>query len=645
MDAFRFRVKLAGALLGLFALAVFARLVTIQVVHREEYSRKSRQQTVQRRVVRATRGRILDSRGRELAVSVGGDASEARQEARVYPNGELAGPLLGYVGRDGYGLGGAELAFERYLRGEDGWTLVHRDARITKGGQRNYNVDLPEKPAVRGADVHLTIDLEIQKILQSILQQTLERYRAQGAMGVVVDPSTGAILAMANEPSFDPNRSQEYPLAQRVNRCIGGIYEPGSTYKLVTASAALQERVLAESDTLFAGNGVYTVYGESIRDHKPFGIITFADAVAQSSNVFFARLADRLGNERFYRYTCDFGFGERTGIALPGEEAGIVHPVREWSGRTRVTMAMGHELCATLLQVVMLYAAVANDGVLVQPMICNRVVDAGGEGIDTSTVRPVRRVVSRDVARRLRVMLRQVVQDGTGTLANVDGVEIAGKTGTSQKLDLQTRAYMADRYVTSFVGMVPAEEPALVCGIVVDDPDTARAGGLSAAPAFRQVVRQLVSNPDLRYAERILSDSSRQSLQRTPSAQATVPAVCGMSVGEAREKLQALGVLFDVIGTADTVRYQSPAWGRLPSTGMRVKLYADESVRVGGVDAPRVAVPDCRGADLREAISMLNVRGIMPYVIGAGVVRGQRPGAGALLRQAEPCSLFCSYGS
>ncbi len=649
MDAFRARVTFVGACLVLLALLVTGKLVSIQVLRREELTLRSRQQSLQRRVVPATRGRILDRKGRELAVSVGTgadrDAVAQVGDGRVYPYGDIGGPVLGFVGRDGYGLGGAEFAFDRYLRGEDGWTMVQRDARITQGRQRKYNVDLPAKPPERGADVYLTIDLDIQTILQGLLQRALKRYRASAAMGIVADPSTGAILAMANEPSFDPNRSAKYPLSERQNRCISGLYEPGSTYKLVAASAAVQEKLLCESDTMFAGNGVYTVYGESIRDHRPFGTITFAEALAHSSNVFFARTADRLGNETFYRYTRNYGFGERTGIALAGEEGGIVHPIREWSGRTRVTMAMGHELSATLLQVVMLYAAVANDGVLVQPVVCDKIVDADGTRVDTAGVRAVRRVVSVETARRLRAMLRAVVSEGTGTAAAIEGADVAGKTGTSQKLDLETRTYSQSGYVTSFVGFAPADSPALVCGIVVDAPDTAKAGGLSAAPVFQQVMRQIISDPDLEYAERILNGGSREPSAAPDQRRQSVPLVCGLSVMQARERLAAAGLLFDIVGRADTVRFQSPAGGQLPSPGMRVKLYADEGVQVQRGSTPRVAVPECRGTDLREAISMLNVRGITPYVTGAGVVQEQRPGVGTLLRHAEPCSLFCSFGS
>jgi len=650
MRALRSRIYAVSAMLCLLLLLVTGRLVMVQVVHRGEYSERSRQQALQRRVVRAVRGRILDCRGRELAVSVddGGWEIEgerpARRAGRIYPRGDMAGPLLGFVGRDGEGQGGAELAFDRVLRGEDGWTIVQRDAHGKKGA-RKYHVDQPAKPPVNGADVYLTIDADMQAILQQVLRQARERYGARSAMGMVVEPASGAVLAMANEPSFNPNTPSRFAMEDRANRCVAENYEPGSTFKLVAAAAALDQRLFRESDTISGGNGVYHVYDQTIRDHAPFGRLTFAEALAFSSNVCFAKIADRLGSETFYRYTRNFGFGERTGIALPGEEAGIVHPVREWSGRTRVTMAIGHEVSATLLQMMMMYAAVANDGVLVQPRICSKVMTASGRA-DSTRTRPLRRVVSVEVAARLRAMLREVVTVGTGVKAAVDGVMVAGKTGTSNKFDKETHAYVEDRNVASFVGFAPVDKPVLLCGIVLDEPDSAKSGGLSAAPAFQQVLRQVISHPDLAYAQRLLGqDRPAPALAAGRSKVRTVPLVSGMSVRQAEERLKTLGIACEVIGTADTVSYQSPVAGRISSAGLSVKLFADDQSERGYDAMARVAVPECRGQDLRDALSLLRVRRLTPFVVGAGRVTEQRPAVGALVTEAAVCSLFCSFGS
>ncbi|MBD3243837.1 MAG: PASTA domain-containing protein [Chitinivibrionales bacterium] len=640
MRTFRIRLAFVSVLLSLLGGMVLAKLVSIQVIHADEFSQRSRQQSLQRRVVRAPRGRLLDRKGRELAVSVEGGGDDAAA-GRLYPHGDLAAPVLGFIGRDGYGLGGAELAFDGMLRGEDGWTIVQRDARATNGRQRKYNVDLPSKPATPGADIYLTIDLDIQTILQNVLKQTLERFDARGVMGMVMDPKTGRILAMASEPSFDPNVVTRYSLAQRANRCISHNYEPGSTFKLVAAAAALEEKRFNEGDVLDANHGVYVVYDQSIRDHQPFTTLTFTQALTHSSNVCFAKVADRLGSETFYRYTRNFGFGQRTGIALPGEEEGIVHPIRAWSGRTRVTMAIGQELTATLLQVMMLFGAVANDGVLLQPRICERVVDTEGEVVDSATSRPVRRVVSSTVAARLRTMLQTVVDSGTGTRAGIDGVAVAGKTGTSQKLDEDKQGYSDSLFYASFVGFAPVDDPALLCGIVVDEPATGKAGGLAAAPAFRQVVTQAISHPDLEYAERILGQRPVGPIE--DEERIRVPMLCGLPVLEAERRLREADIGFQVIGDADTVTHQSPLSGARLAAGAFVKLYANDSPIIGADSTVRVAVPECRGKDLRDALSLLNIRGLTPYVKGAGRVVRQFPPVGTVTEETAVCTLECAF--
>jgi cell division protein FtsI/penicillin-binding protein 2 len=274
--------------LTIFFLAVVGKLFTVQILESEKYASDSEKQVHKRRILNARRGNIYDRRGRQLAFGVPGrvaldlgalgveDADgKAELLQRVYPMGEVAGPLLGYVGKDGYGLGGAEFAFDHYLRGEDGWEMVHKD-----GKRRMYRkIGLPGKAPRDGSDVYLTIDVNLQKIAQSVLKQTVESLGAKGAMCVVMDPHSGKILAMANEPSFNPNIPSSYPLADRQNKVIGLVYEPGSTFKAVTASVALQEGKYSEADIINGNNGTFEIYGEVIRDDAPQGKITFTRAL------------------------------------------------------------------------------------------------------------------------------------------------------------------------------------------------------------------------------------------------------------------------------------------------------------------------------------------------------------------------------
>ena len=253
-------------------------------------------------------------------------------------------------------------------------------------------------------------------------------------MCIVMDPSNGKILAMVNEPSFNPNFPSNYSMISRQNKCISNVYEPGSTFKIITAAAALQDNIMKEQDLIYGNKGVFEIYHQVIRDHSPYGYLTFENALAYSSNVCFAKISNDVGNERLYRFTRDFGFGEKCGVELPGEEAGILHPVKSWSGRTRVTMAMGQEISVTLLQMILPFAAVANGGVLVSPEICEKIVNTDNEVVKSFKYRPVRRVLSEDVAQRLKSMMKKVVDSGTGKNAAIEGVSVAGKQAPVRNL-------------------------------------------------------------------------------------------------------------------------------------------------------------------------------------------------------------------
>lgn len=605
MNQFRIRQVFVMVVLMAAAAIVISRLFTIQVLESDRYVKRSRDQTQQRKIVTAQRGALIDRCGRTMARSMkngivvtpdvlGMNTSNRNGRTvvkRVYPLGDIAGPLLGYIGKDGYGLGGAELAFDRYLRGEDGWVILQKDGR----NNRYRKIGLPEKEPIGGCDVVLTVDINVQKIVQSVLKKTVRSLRARGGMCVVMEPSSGKVLAMANEPSFNPNIPSRYSIAKRKNKCISMVYEPGSTFKVVTASIAMQEKIKNEQDLLFGDNGSYRIYDQVIRDHKPYGYLTFAKALTYSSNICFAKVANEVGNKKLYRYVRDFGFGTKTCIDLPGEEAGIVHPVNRWSGRTRVTMAMGQELSATLMQMMLSYTVIANGGVLLSPRIVEKVIDRSGTVVDSGGYHPVRRVIAEDVASRLRNMLKDVVDNGTGKRAAISDVDVGGKTGTSQKPD--SGGYSQTLSWSSFIGFVPVEQPVLLCGVVIDEPAGGEMGGEAAAPVFRKIISQILSHPELEFAERILKNNRiRKQPLKTPAF--TVASV---------EKKES----------------QDETEMRLPP---------DDSG----------TVPDCTGKDLRDAVNLLITHGSKPYAVGFGKVKRQHPPPGAKLMPAAVCTLFCT---
>jgi len=663
----RTRLIAISLVLVIPAAAIVWRLFDIQVMQRSHYAAESRKQAQQRILISAHRGDIRDCKGRVLSSSIGmqmklpvaalrhepdvkKDPAKSADSAlgtiavkRVYPFGEAAGAVLGYVGKDGDGLGGAEFCFDKYLKGENGWEIVMRDGR----NHRYPTMNLPKKDPMTGSDVYLTIDIDIQKIAENVIHQTVEKLSAKGAMCIVMEPATGRILAMVNDPSFNPNLAIRYTLDQRSNKCVGYTYEPGSTFKAITAACALQECVRRETDTIDGNHGVYEIYDEKIRDEKPYGRLSFTDALAYSSNVCFAKIATDIGSERLYRYARDFGLGDRSGIRLPGEECGVVHPVEKWSGRTLVTMAIGQEVSVTLLQMAEIYSAIANEGILSEPRIFERIVSPGGDVVDSSSLQPVRRVIRQDIASRLKAMLCEVVKRGTGTKAAIPGVAVAGKTGTAQKIDKLTGTYSMTRGWSSFIGFAPVDQPQLLCAVLIDEPLHAEMGGVAAAPAFAKIMSQIISHPELHYAERMLGrPSPGTAAAKASGPMATVepvrvPQLSGMPVQRATALLASENIPYELIGTGDKIDNQEPTAGSGLGAGAKLVLYTN-------ADVPRdhslgVCMPDCRGKELRDAINSLNMRGLVPAVVGEGFVQRQFPLGGSIARHAEACTLMCSF--
>jgi hypothetical protein len=347
-----------------------------------------------------------------------------------------------------------------------------------------------------------------------------------------------------------------------------------------------------------------------------------------------------------YRYTRNFGLGDRTCIRLPGEENGIVHPVDKWSGRTLVTMAIGQEVSVTLLQMAMVFATIANDGVLCEPRIYERITSSDGEVVDSSEFRAVRRVISQESARRLKAMLCGVVKKGTGVKAAVPGLTVAGKTGTAQKIDKETGTYSATRSWSSFIGFTPPDFPQLLCAVLIDEPLHGEMGGAAAAPAFAKIIGQIISHPQLAYAEHMLgqSVSDTRPLKRDKVSTAVpTPGLCGTTVQQAITFCTSGHIPFEVVGDGRTINNQEPPEGSPLSGGEKLFLYA---VNIDGSPVPRsgARMPDCRGKELRDALNAVSIRGLVPHVTGAGFVQRQYPAVGSIVRNAEACTLVCSFG-
>ena len=404
---------------------------------------------------------------------------------RHYPQGQLAGQVIGFVGRDSEGLEGLELKYNDYIRGEAGSSVTERDAlgrRVLVQGVEGLQIP-------PGSDIHLTLDTAIQHIAEKELEASILKYRAKAGVAIIVDPFTGEVLALANYPSFDPNLYNKQSADQRRNRAVADSYEPGSTFKTILAAAALEEDVVGKEDLFYCEMGKYPYAGKIIHDTHPYGWLSFSKILQVSSNIGFTKVAEKLKKDRYFKYIEKFGFGHSTGIDVPGEVPGLLRKAESWSAIDLATHAFGQGISATPMQMVMAYAAIANGGFLMRPYITQRVVSPQGEVVLENQPHVVRRVVSEKTAKQLASMLSQVTTEGgTGAMANIEGFEVAGKTGTAQKADPVHGGY-SNKRVGSFVGFVPANNPRLVALVLIDEPEGSVYGGVVAAPVFRNIAQ------------------------------------------------------------------------------------------------------------------------------------------------------------
>jgi cell division protein FtsI (penicillin-binding protein 3) len=545
----RRRTLVLAVVLGLWTLGIFARLIQLQAFGHAESSVKVAHQNQLERDIPTDRGMIRDRTGKTLARSIPSysisyepspdsspeaqmapiraaapilgldardleqkrrqlekgksrlylkreaDAETARKVAerkipglhlneephRYYPNGSLAAHVLGGVDVDEKGLAGIELRYNGVLGGRAGSRLVLRDAL-----RREYNVETLFEPKP-GKDIDLTLDLQIQYFAQSALVKACSEHQAAWGSVIVGSPATGEILAMASFPDYDPNALSSASPEQMTDRAVRHMFDPGSTFKIVTAAAAIEHSRVDLADTFDCATGAISVAGGPIRDHKAFGRLAFSDVIAHSSNIGTIQVARRVGPDLFYGMVRAFGFGGRTGIDLPAEAAGLVHPPNAWSRRSLDAMSVGYEISVTTLQLLQAISAIADRGEIVPPRLLKSVAGRGPENASPSGRR---RIMSAAAAETLVGVLIRAVREGTGTAALIPGLTVAGKTGTAQLLERDSRGYTSSRHLAAFAGFVPAEKPALAIVVVICDPKSRQDvyyGGQVAAPVFREI--------------------------------------------------------------------------------------------------------------------------------------------------------------
>ncbi len=680
------RLYLFTILLCIWAVAICGRLVYLQIFQYGEFVQRAARQQQRTVDVSPRRGMIYDRNGQELAMSVMVDSvfavpSEVPDQAmtasilakilkadrndllarmkgqrnfawiarkldpdisdriralnlkgiyfqqepkRYYPKRELSAQVLGYVGLDDEGLAGIERNFDDELRGTPGKMVVSLDARRKSLGSI-------EKQPDPGQNVVLTIDEKIQYIVETELDQAMADTHAVAATVVVQNPKTGEILALANRPTFNPNRSREITLQAMKNRAVTDIYEPGSVFKTVTYSAALEDHLTNTDEIMDCNPGYILVGGIRIRDAHHIGVVPLSKAYAESSDVAAVKLGLRLGQDRFYKYIRDYGFGQQTGIELPGETRGLLKPPSRWSAATIGAMSIGQEVGVTPLQLISMVSAVANDGIYTPPRIVAGVTPPSNQ-YQQVVYRPApqRRVVSPLTAVTMKKMMEEVVLFGTGRRAILNGYTSAGKTGTAQKVDPSTGRYSKTDYVATFVGFAPVNNPALTILVTIDSAKGLHQGGQISAPVFNRIAQKVLTYMNVPHDAEIKTDPQRKVMMakiRDEDLSDGADDHVGeplteepVTVAESKTPKPSGQVVPASMRQTKPVEAPAPALPDPNPTPARGTVVVD-------VEGGQV-VPSLVGLPLRSAISTAQQAGFELAILGNGVAREQSPAAG-----------------
>ncbi|MGA2316918.1 MAG: penicillin-binding transpeptidase domain-containing protein [Thermodesulfobacteriota bacterium] len=643
---FKVRIIFLSCLLFFCFVLILGRMFQLQVLKKEQlYKLAAQQQNVQIPLV-PKRGTVYDTKGNELAVSIEVDSVYAdarkvvdvektanelasilqidrkelkqrlknhrpfewvqrkisskeaerikalqlpglsflKENRRFYPNSKLAAHLIGFVGLDSKGLEGVEFQYDALLNGENHVWTAARDAL----GREIAMGNVPFEKEDHYRNIVLTIDKPIQHITETELDRGVEKWGAKGGMAIAMDPLTGKILAMASYPTFNPNQFIQYRSKSWRNEAVSDVFEPGSLFKVFLAAAALEEQAVRPSDSFFCENGSYTVYDRTIHDHSKHGWLTFQQIIKFSSNIGASKVGEKMGRERFYRYISAFGFGEKTRINLPGEGKGIVHHPRYWPPVALDTISFGQGISVTGIQLVTALSAIANGGFLMKPYVVEKIMDEKGEVVQSFQPEIVRKIISEETAKKVTALLKATTEKGgTGEGAVPAGYEVAGKTGTAQKVDSLLGGYSEDRYTSGFMGFAPAEEPKLVLLVVIDEPQGNNYGGVVAAPIFKAIMEKALPYLNVIPKGTMIVKNELDSAPKKGALEPQ-PLIDGVKVGK--------------------------------GAGM-------------------VVMPDLTGLSMRNALSRMEGRGLIIRVSGNGKVVEQTPRPGTVIEKGDICYL------
>ena len=700
------RLYILGGLLLLWLCVICLRLVYLQIFRYGDFQQRADHQQQRSINVSAKRGIIFDRQGNELAMSIMVDSAFAvpsevpdlpnaislitritgedarfvladcrahktfcwvarkanaetveriralnlqgihfqKESKRFYPKRELAAQVLGYVGTDDGGLSGIERGYDEQLRGQPGRMQISVDAR------KKWFARIEKEPEA-GDNLVLTIDEKIQYIAERELEQAIKDTHAIAGTVIVENPRTGEILALANRPTFNPNIKKQIKNEALKNRAVSDVYEPGSTFKLVTISGALEERITRPEEVFDCQMGSIVINGMRIRDSKPHGLLTVSDVLAESSDVGAIKIALRLGEDRFYKYIRAYGFGQQTGIELPGETRGLTKPVNRWSKVSIGAISMGQEIGVSPIQLAAMVSTFANDGVWEAPRI---VATTTPPSIipQTFVFRPEheRRVISAMTAAQMRQMMRGVVLHGTGRKAVLEGYTAAGKTGTAQKVDPATGGYSRTKYVGSFAGFAPINNPAVTVAVILDSAVGLHQGGQVAAPVFQRVTQQVLEyqhvphdmqlppNRQVWLAQNKVKDSDLDESSPDHLGSSlevadigpldSAPRVPAVSQQAPKPSAAQGGVVPAALRAKETAP-QAPSAVSLPANITDSAKSASNETVVLDVEQGGIEVPSFIGKSVRNALELAEDSGLELNLVGSGIAREQSPAPGS----------------
>jgi cell division protein FtsI (penicillin-binding protein 3) len=710
------RLWILAAILFLWVIAIVGRLVYLQVVKYHFFYDLAARQTRRILDVEPRRGTVYDRNGTELAMSIDVDSVFAvpseipdqettaqilstvlhvdaqellarmraqknfawmerkvdaetsdrvrqlnlkgiyfrKEPKRFYPKRDLAAQVIGYVGTDDEGLGGLELVFDDDLRGIPGREIISVDARRRWFGRVEREPD-------PGQNLVLTIDGTIQYIVEKELEQAMQDTGAAAGTVVVQNPRTGEILALANRPTFNPNVFNSVPKEALKNRAVSDVYEPGSVFKTVTYSAAIEQGVVRPEDMVDCQGGAITVFGMTIHDAHKMGVMTIAEAYAHSSDVAAIKTGMKLGDVRFDDYIRSYGFGAQTGIELPGESRGLKKPVNRWSKVSIASMSMGQEIGVTAVQVVSMVSSIANDGVYTPPRV------VAGELPPNAGPKPIvfhppqqHRVISTMTAVKMKKMMESVVLDGTARRAILDGYTVAGKTGTAQKVDPATGAYSKTKYVASFVGFAPVNNPAITIAVILDSAQGLHQGGQVSAPVFKSIAQQVLEymhvphdiEPKNQQRLMLLASARNDDTEEDSNHLASPISVQdddtnpgrGTEHGAAESATKAQPAAVNIALKTDNSATAVAADGTSSSAAAPLPNppASTDGTVVFNVESG-IVVPSFVGRSLRSAVEIAQQNGLEINVLGSGIARQQSPLAGSHLLAGQKVTVTFSH--